>query len=518
MAVTKYKPDYFLKDYATIREEMIARLPIISDGKLTDLNESSISVTMVEVFAAIADMLAFYLDSSALEAFLPTVRQPENVHRLAKLMGYRIRGTTSAQAKVQFTLPAALPEEVYIPNGTRLATVTGGGISNKGLFITTEKTSIPASATQSELISAVQGTPYTESFTGTGLASQVSVLSQQQVDISTIRVMTGNVLWTQVDSFLYSQNEDKHFYVEEDYLGVIRVYYGDGKFGRVPSIGEIITIEYLQSAGEDGNVGSGAIGLILTDIAMLPSGTVVNNITVSNPEASAGGSDKQSLEQVKTNAPGSLSALYRPMTKYDYNALLLRLGGIQHVNVWGEQEESPPSYENMNWANICLVPTGGGLPSQNLKEIVRDYLLQYQPITVRVRFIDPEYIYIQLALSVYVLPGYSKEKVRIQITDAIRDYFDLENVKFGQDIRTSRFYKIAMSLDEVNHVFVSDFVTYDPDTEVETTVGQELVLQKWQIPVLDELVVSVYEANELPIPDLYPDEDLDQDTMWDFDG
>jgi hypothetical protein len=38
MAVIKYKPDYFLKDYSTIREEMIARLPIISEGKLTDLN------------------------------------------------------------------------------------------------------------------------------------------------------------------------------------------------------------------------------------------------------------------------------------------------------------------------------------------------------------------------------------------------------------------------------------------------------------------------------------------------
>jgi hypothetical protein len=206
------------------------------------------------------------------------------------------------------------------------------------------------------------------------------------------------------------------------------------------------------------------------------------------------------------------------MTKYDYNALILRLGGVEHVNVWGEQEEEPPSYENMNWANICLVPTGGGLPSQNLKDIVKEYLLDYQPITVRVRFIDPEYIYVQIAMQVYVTPGYSTKDVRIQITDSIREFFELENVTFGQDIRKSRFYKIAMQLDEVNHVFVDDFVTYDPDTETETVVGEELVLQKWQIPVLDELTVSVYEATELPVPDLYPDETLDPDTLWDYDG
>lgn len=518
MAVTKYKADYFLKDYSTIREEMIARLPVISDGKLTDLNESSVSVTLIEVFAAIADMLAFYLDSSALEAFLPTVRQPENVHRLAKLIGYRIRGVTSASAQIRFTLGKALTEEVYIPQGTQLGVLAGGGIGSRGLFLTTEKTSIPIGQTESELITVKQGTPYSEGFVGDGTANQVAVLGQQSVDIESLRVMTGNILWTQVESFLYSENEDFNYYVEEDYLGVIRVYFGDGKFGRVPAVGEAITIQYLQSSGEDGNVGAGAISLILSTITTLDSGARVNSITVTNPESAAGGSGKQSLEQVKTNAPGSLSALYRPMTKYDYNSLILRLGGVEHVNVWGEQEEDPPSYDNMNWVNVCLVPIGGGLPSENLKTIVKDYLVYNQPITVRVRFIDPDYVYVQVAMDVYITPGYSTEDVRIQITDEIRKFFELSNVTFGQDIRTSSFYRIAMKIPEVNHVFVDDLATYDLDTDESTTVGQELVLQKWQIPVLEELTVRVYEAAELPVPDLYPDETLDSDTIWDLDG
>jgi predicted phage baseplate assembly protein len=386
------------------------------------------------------------------------------------------------------------------------------------MFLTTEKTTIPIGQVNSELVNAIQGTPYIESFTGTGTAGQVAVLGQQEIDISTLRVTTGNILWTQVDSFLYSQVDDFDYYVEEDYLGAVRVYFGDGKYGRVPSVGETISIQYLRSSGEDGNVGAGSISIISGDIYTLTTNTKVQSITVTNPESAAGGSNKQSLEQVKIVAPGALSALYRPMTKYDYNALLIRLGGIQHVNVWGEQEEEPPAYENMNWVNISLVPTGGGIPSQNLKEIVKAYLLDYQPITVRVRFIDPEYIRIQVSLRVYILPGASTEEVRIKVTDTIRDFFDLENVKYGQDIRASRFYKLAMAYDEVNHVFVDDFVLYDEDSGVETTIGQEVILQKWQIPVLDELSVAVYSATELPIPDLYPDETLDKDTLWDYDG
>ena len=187
------------------------------------------------------------------------------------------------------------------------------------------------------------------------------------------------------------------------------------------------------------------------------------------------------------------------------------------MNVWGEQEEDPPSYENMNWANVCLVPTGGGLPSENLKYIVKDYLLTYQPITVRVRFIDPEYIYVNVSMQVYVLPGYSQEDVRIQITDEIREYFALENVRFGQDLRTSTFYRMAMSYTQVSHVFMGDFETYDSDSDTTTPEGQELILQKWQIPVLNNFSIELYEAEELPIPDLYPDEDRDNE-IWDFDG
>lgn len=504
---TKYKADYFLKDYATIRTEMISRLPIISDGKLTDLNESSISVTLVEVFAAIADMLGFYLDSNALEAFLPTVRQPENVYRLTKLIGYRVREVTAARVHVKFSLPGTLNEEVFIPKGTQIGTTSGGGAGNEGLFLTLENTTIPIGQTESESVEAVQGYRYTETFVSDGTANQYCVLTRDNIDISTIEVATGTIKWTQEESFLYSEDVDFVYTVDTDYLGVVRIYFGDGKFGRVPSVGENIQVSYLRSSGAAGNVGASSITLVFSDIRTVSTNSKVEGVAVINLAAAAGGSDRQLLESVKTNAPGSLSALYRPMTKYDYTTLIARLGGIQHVNVWGEQEEDPPSYENMNWANVCLVPVGGGLPSTNLQSIVRDYLVEYQPITVRIRFIDPEYVYLNASIDVYTIPGYSQEDIRIQLTDAVRTFFMLENVEFGQDIRASTFYKTAMNLEGVNHVFVDDFEKVEGETV--TVIGQEVILQKWEIPVLNTFTITIQEASELPVPDLYPDEEIE---------
>ena len=83
----KYVPDYFAKDFVTIRDELLQRLPTISEGAITDLNESSVGTTLLELFASTADLLAFYLDTQALETYLSTVRQPENVYRLTKLIG-----------------------------------------------------------------------------------------------------------------------------------------------------------------------------------------------------------------------------------------------------------------------------------------------------------------------------------------------------------------------------------------------------------------------------------------------
>jgi len=51
------------------------------------------------------------------------------------------------------------------------------------------------------------------------------------------------------------------------------------------------------------------------------------------------------------------------------------------------------------------------------------------------------------------------------------------------------------------------------DDETETDIGQEAILQKWHVPVLDEITITLSEAVELPVPDLYPDEEIE--APWD---
>ena len=80
---------YSNKDYDSLRQELLARVPLLTD-RWTDFNESDLGVVLLELFCGVGDMLVYYLDAQAAEAFLPTARQRQNVINLCKLINYRL--------------------------------------------------------------------------------------------------------------------------------------------------------------------------------------------------------------------------------------------------------------------------------------------------------------------------------------------------------------------------------------------------------------------------------------------
>ena len=69
---------YTNKDYESLRRELLGKVPQLTD-RWTDFNASDLGVVLLELFCGVGDMLAYYLDAQAAEAFLPTARQRQNV-------------------------------------------------------------------------------------------------------------------------------------------------------------------------------------------------------------------------------------------------------------------------------------------------------------------------------------------------------------------------------------------------------------------------------------------------------
>ena len=76
------------KDYELIRSEMISKLPIITGGRWSNLNESDPGIALVEVLAAMLDNVYYYQDAAINEAYMPNARQRTAVMKFLRALGY----------------------------------------------------------------------------------------------------------------------------------------------------------------------------------------------------------------------------------------------------------------------------------------------------------------------------------------------------------------------------------------------------------------------------------------------
>lgn len=90
---------------------------------LTSRDSDDYGITLLELWAAIADVLTFYQERYANEAFLRTAEFRDSVARVAALIGYRPRPGVAARAWLAFTLNE--PGPVPIPIGQSVQSVPG---------------------------------------------------------------------------------------------------------------------------------------------------------------------------------------------------------------------------------------------------------------------------------------------------------------------------------------------------------------------------------------------------------
>ncbi|MGO9236997.1 MAG: hypothetical protein ACLP4V_24095 [Methylocella sp.] len=118
--------------YATFNASMLAAL---SDPNypplalLSTRDSSDFSIALLDAWAIVLDILTFYQERFANEAFLRTAVDQRSVYELARLVGYVPSPGVAASAVLAFTLSDApgSPDNVVIPTGTRVQSVPGPG-------------------------------------------------------------------------------------------------------------------------------------------------------------------------------------------------------------------------------------------------------------------------------------------------------------------------------------------------------------------------------------------------------
>ena len=97
--------DYATKDYAGFRQAMLDQIPLRLPA-WKDRSESDFGVVLIELFAYVADILSYYQDRVANEAYLSTAKQRRSVSELLRLIGYQIDPGLAATTHVHLDVTA----------------------------------------------------------------------------------------------------------------------------------------------------------------------------------------------------------------------------------------------------------------------------------------------------------------------------------------------------------------------------------------------------------------------------
>jgi len=264
--------------------------------------------SLLDVLSYNTYMNAFYLNMIGSEMFLDSSQLRNSVVSHAKELNYTPRSRTSARAKVTFAINTGgdVPDNVVIPENYTLRSVVDGINMD---FTTNENITINRTDVGyvSDPVYVYEGKIVQEFFNVDGTARYT--LSSSNIDTNSIRVTvinsssdSSNSIYTKADT-LYGLTSNSEVYFIQGYNNdQYEIVFGDGISGKLLANGNIVKVKYRSTNGILGNKvvnfsTSGKVG---------DSSTY--SVTATTNISSADGSERETIESMKLNAPRHFAA------------------------------------------------------------------------------------------------------------------------------------------------------------------------------------------------------------------
>lgn len=472
--------DYSSRDWVSLRTDLIAakrqRMP-----EWTSESPNDFGIVMIELFAYVGDMLSFYADRIANEAFLDTAVLRSSIYSLARMLDYRPTGLGAATTTLQFTTPASAGS-VTIPAGTRVQTVAAPGASPIVFETNIDLIIVGGGGSHTGTVAATQGRTITGEAVGASdgtLYQRYPLFNSPVIDATPVVSVTesGSTLqWVYFDHLIDAGPTDPAYSTYMDEGGVLWIEFGDDVNGRVPIAGAAITATYRVGDGAAGNVGSGTLTQLTGPVVVLGVTQPVSG--VSNSGAATGGADPETLNSIRQNAPRALSAVNRAVTLNDYAALARRLTGVGKATATG----------TAGAVTVYVAPTNspGSTVAATIKTNVQNYLEPRKMIGTTITMGDPLYIPVDVAAAINVLPTYRREVVRQAVLRAITLAFAWETVDFASRVTLSKIYAVINATEGVDYGNVT-MLGAAPGTP---GVAADVVMTATQIPQAGTITVT----------------------------
>ncbi len=254
--------------------------------------------------------------------------------------------------------------------------------------------------------------------------------------------------WTPRRDLLSSGATATDFIVEVENSGQARLRFGDDERGKRPDPGTGFVASYRVGNGATGNVGAEAIAHIVSSV----NGTFS---ALGNPMPAAGGTDPESIETVRRDAPQAFRTQERAVTAADYAAAAERRPDVQRAAATFRWTGS--------WHTVFVTPDrfGGGEIDGTFATRLRRHLERFRMAGYDLDVKPPRYVPLDVALHICVEDHYFRADVlhaveKVLSSDVLADgslgLFHPDNFTFGQSAYLSRVIAAAQAVEGVESV------------------------------------------------------------------
>lgn len=452
MGITNKWLNPYQRSYQQIKAKLVESLMGLKDPQgqklITDYSEGNILIIILSLFAAIAEVLHYYVDNMARETFLSTARRYDSVVKHGALVDYHARAAIAATVDVILSRSItgnSIGAKLTIPQGTLFTDSSGNSwLSARDVIWHSNVTTCKVPIIQHEryTVSALNNMVIP---TGDRVILNLGTLPNgKYYEQGSMSLQIGGETWVLVDTFAKSKPTDKHFMVSVDEALNPYMMFGDGTFGKKPAAGAKITnIVFYLTNGTQGNVKSNTITSVPSVIS-----SSITDATVSNAYDAGGGSNYENFTMLKEHIPLSVKTLGVAITKEDFESLAMLVDGVNKAKA---------DYECGRKLTIYISPDGGAVASSELINRVYNLLSQRAPMTTWLKVKSAGKVQIILEMDVTGKKSYKTAEIQTQILTALYNAYSPEQAQIGGSVRVSDIYAIIDNLSTVDYLHLTKF-------------------------------------------------------------
>lgn len=490
-------PEYLSIDFNTMVERIKSNLR--NSDTFADYNfEGSNISLLIELNAYVTELQSFFLNKIAKNIHIETADVYETVNRISRQMGYEPRGYRSSRTTLTITASGMIVgDQIKIDEFTEFE---APGTEYEGETIkfanTTQFIGTVSASVITIKLPVRQGTvDEITGYTGEDLVDNELVLPtgfayDDDIDDTnpSIQILVNGNPWTRITDFYdeispLANIDDVYMFVYDRY-GRNKIVFNSAR--NIPASDDTITIKALRSLGIHGDVGADEITSTTDDATFLylVNRNIYksnNDIRIRNLEASIGGDDPETIEEIKVNAKAGLHAQFRNLTAYDYKTHLETRNDIDAATAWGEQEIVPSgSILEYNKVHLSTIPTQWGngtittstsawtvdwstsasvasasilVPtaySNSWENTLTTYLEPRKALTAYEILELPQLIYFSFDWGLRIKRLYSFSNVQSDILNKLIWYFRAANQDFNSEINFNNIIEYILDTTEVS--------------------------------------------------------------------